>query len=73
MNEELDVSNKDAFLLASLSLQASRGDFDPAQHTPAMLAQERLIPERNKREMLADAKIKSADAKFDCMPAVPCI
>ncbi len=60
--EELDVSNKDAFLLASLSLQATFGDYNPAVHTPAVLAKEELIPERNQREMLKDAAIKQADA-----------
>lgn len=33
LRNELEISNKDAFMLASLWLQATRGDYDEAEHT----------------------------------------
>eukprot|EP00048_Salpingoeca_helianthica_P015518 m.227187 g.227187 ORF g.227187 m.227187 type:complete len:806 (-) comp17143_c0_seq1:162-2579(-) len=64
LTEELDVSNKDAFLLASLYLQAIYGDYDAAVHTPALLAKETLIPERNKADIMKEAQIKPADLEL---------
>ena len=63
-SNELDISNKDAFLLASLSLQATKGDFNPAVHTAQMLVKEQLagglamIPQRNIAEMLKTASVR---------------
>lgn len=64
LTEELDVSNKDAFLLASLYLQAVYGDFDPAVHTPVLLSKEQLVPERNKTDIMKEAQIKPADLEL---------
>jgi hypothetical protein len=33
---DLEVSNKDAFMLASLWLQATRGDYDEVRDAPAV-------------------------------------
>eukprot|EP00053_Salpingoeca_punica_P017075 m.163317 g.163317 ORF g.163317 m.163317 type:complete len:737 (-) comp17110_c2_seq1:638-2848(-) len=61
MRDELDVSNKDAFLLGSLALQALKGDYDPAVHTPASLSSEPLIPARNKKDIAIESNIRPGD------------
>ena len=61
MADELDVSNKDAFLLASLALQAQKGDFDSAVHKPETLAKEQLIPKRNMKDIAIDGNVAPED------------
>ena len=46
------MSNRDAFLFAALAMQATHGDYHPAFHSIEWVAQQPLIPERNKRDML---------------------
>eukprot|EP00055_Hartaetosiga_balthica_P006035 m.18532 g.18532 ORF g.18532 m.18532 type:complete len:811 (-) comp4975_c1_seq1:916-3348(-) len=52
MSGDLEVSNKDAFLLASLGLQATHGDFNPEKHSIGLLSKEDLIPDSNKDDII---------------------
>eukprot|EP00051_Salpingoeca_urceolata_P001249 m.39564 g.39564 ORF g.39564 m.39564 type:complete len:1241 (+) comp11285_c0_seq1:36-3758(+) len=54
---ELDVSNKDAMLLASLALQAQRGDCDVADVTAEALAGEQLLPNKNMDAIAQESQV----------------
>lgn len=58
---ELEVTNKDAFILASLALQAIRGDYDPDVHTPLELAKDPLIPEANEDDIVKTSNIETSN------------
>ncbi|EGD73140.1 hypothetical protein PTSG_04853 [Salpingoeca rosetta] len=61
VRNELEISNKDAFMLASLSMQAIHGDYDATKHTPAVVGKEELIPDANKDDIIRSSNIKTAD------------
>ena len=63
VRNELEVSNKDAFMLASLSMQAIHGDFDPAKHTAEVVSKEELIPDANKDDIIRTSNIKIDNIK----------
>eukprot|EP00043_Microstomoeca_roanoka_P017841 m.187570 g.187570 ORF g.187570 m.187570 type:complete len:803 (-) comp16714_c0_seq3:1065-3473(-) len=58
VNNELEISNKDAFMLASLGMQAIHGDYDGTKHTPEVVGKEDLIPEANKDDIIRTSDIK---------------
>eukprot|EP00045_Choanoeca_perplexa_P016926 m.235406 g.235406 ORF g.235406 m.235406 type:complete len:797 (+) comp17403_c0_seq2:184-2574(+) len=58
---ELEVTNKDAFILASFALQATRGDYDPAVHTPLELAKDPLIPEANEDDIVKTSNLDTSN------------
>ncbi|EDQ92385.1 uncharacterized protein MONBRDRAFT_14158 [Monosiga brevicollis MX1] len=58
---ELEITNKDAFTLASLALQAVLGDYDETKHTPEFMAKEQLIPEANKDDIIRTSNINVAN------------
>lgn len=46
-NGKLSVTLNTACLLASYTVQAECGDFDPIEHTPGYLKSMQLLPEQN--------------------------
>eukprot|EP01147_Barroeca_monosierra_P004399 gene4399-6671_t len=57
VSNELEVSNKDAFVLASLSMQAILGDYDEAEHSVEVVSKQQLIPEANKDDIIKTSNI----------------
>lgn len=50
VTEKLNVTGKDAMLLAALSMQALRGDYDPSKNPKSSIVPSDIIPARTMRE-----------------------
>ena len=61
VTEELSCTGKDAMLLAALSLQALRGDYNPEVHSKATIDPVDIIPARTMREARIPANIAPPD------------
>jgi hypothetical protein len=63
LSGDLEVTNKDAFVLGSLALQATLGDYDETKHRVADLAKEPLIPEGNKEDIIKTSNVNASNSK----------
>lgn len=61
VTDELDVSNKDAFMLAALYLQAKRGDCTEGADVLDAVSKESLIPSRNMRALSQELQAQLDD------------
>eukprot|EP00049_Salpingoeca_infusionum_P000510 m.40372 g.40372 ORF g.40372 m.40372 type:complete len:809 (+) comp10434_c1_seq1:87-2513(+) len=53
----LEMNNRDVFMLAAFSLQAIFGDYDAARDTPSKIATTQLIPEMNKEDIIKTSQL----------------